>query len=365
MGGLGIINLDFQNVGLLSKWLHKLLNEDGVWQELIRRKYMKNKTLSQITHKPGDSQFWSGLLEVKDRFLARGSFKVKSGHQTSFWGDIWLDNRSLKDSYPCLYSIVRKKNASVADVLSTVPLNVSFRRSLRGMALDKWLELVGKLVTVQLTDQRDVFVWEPSANKKFTVKSMYLELMKQVGAPPSKGAFWRTKIPLKIKIFLWYIWKGVILTKDNLAKRKWQGSLKCCFCNSLETIQHLFFDCPLARSVWNVVYITFGVRPPVSFAHLLGSWVRSFPAKIRNQCLVGLAALLWALWLNRNEAVFQNSFANSFVQVIFRGTYWTRCWSLLSKEEEKVTLKEKCRRLEVTSMEIFRNFGWNSKLRLQ
>jgi hypothetical protein len=43
----------------------------------------------------------------------------------------------------------------------------------------------------------------------------------------------------------------------------------------------------------------------------------------------------------------------------------TRCWSLLSKEEEKVTLKEKCRRLEVTSMEIFRNFGWNSKLRLQ
>jgi hypothetical protein len=80
---------------------------------------------------------------------------------------------------------------------------------------------------------------------------------------------------------------------------------------------------------------------------------------------VGLAALLWALWLNRNEAVFQNSLSNSFVQVIFRGTYWTRCWSLLSKEEEKVTLKEKCRRLEVTSMEIFRNFGWNSKLRLQ
>ena len=29
---------------------------------------------------------------------------------------------------------------------------------------------------------------------------------------------WRVKIPLKIKVFLWYLKMGVILTKDNLAK---------------------------------------------------------------------------------------------------------------------------------------------------
>jgi len=30
---------------------------------------------------------------------------------------------------------------------------------------------------------------------------------------------WRVKLPLKIKIFLWFLKKGVILTKDNLAKK--------------------------------------------------------------------------------------------------------------------------------------------------
>uniref|UniRef100_A0A0A9D097 Reverse transcriptase zinc-binding domain-containing protein n=1 Tax=Arundo donax TaxID=35708 RepID=A0A0A9D097_ARUDO len=30
---------------------------------------------------------------------------------------------------------------------------------------------------------------------------------------------WKLKIPLKIKIFLWYLCKGVILTKDNLVKK--------------------------------------------------------------------------------------------------------------------------------------------------
>jgi hypothetical protein len=37
-GGLGITNLDVQNRCLLSKWLYKLINEDGVWQELLRKK---------------------------------------------------------------------------------------------------------------------------------------------------------------------------------------------------------------------------------------------------------------------------------------------------------------------------------------
>jgi hypothetical protein len=53
---------------------------------------------------------------------------------------------------------------------------------------------------------------------------------------------WWVKLPLKIKIFLWFLKKGVILTKDNLAKRNWQGSKYCCFCSNFETIQHMFLS---------------------------------------------------------------------------------------------------------------------------
>jgi hypothetical protein len=60
---------------------------------------------------------------------------------------------------------------------------------------------------------------------------------------------WKLKVPLKIKIFMWYLQRGVILTKDNLAKRSWQGSKVCCFCHKDETIQHLFFDCRFAQAV--------------------------------------------------------------------------------------------------------------------
>ena len=76
-GGLGITNLEFQNVCLLSKWVFELLNEYGVSQQVLKIKYLRNNTLDQACKKPGDSQFWGGLMEVKDHLLARGKFVVK------------------------------------------------------------------------------------------------------------------------------------------------------------------------------------------------------------------------------------------------------------------------------------------------
>ena len=94
----------------------------------------------------------------------------------------------------------------------------------------------------------------------FSTQSLYGEIMKKdriVG----KEIFWKTKTPLKIKIFLWYLKRGVVLTKDNLLKRRWKGDSKCNFCGSEETIQHLFFDCRVAWFVWNVLFITFNIQP--------------------------------------------------------------------------------------------------------
>jgi Zn/Cd-binding protein ZinT len=82
--GMGIIDLDTQNKCLLSKWVAKLLNEDGMWQQVLKKKYLKRRTLSQVVKKKGDSHFWVGLMEVKDLVLQRGRFRVQDGSQTRF-----------------------------------------------------------------------------------------------------------------------------------------------------------------------------------------------------------------------------------------------------------------------------------------
>jgi hypothetical protein len=74
---------------------------------------------------------------------------------------------------------------------------------------------------------------------KFIVGSMYRALT----APqvPAHHPVWKLKISLKIKIFIWYLVKNIALTNDNLAKKQWKCSLKCCGYNLNESIQHLLF----------------------------------------------------------------------------------------------------------------------------
>jgi hypothetical protein len=84
---------------------------------------------------PGDSQFWAGLMKVKREFLSFGKFDLGDESQVRFWEDPWIRSRPLKSLFPALYSIVRRKSASVSSVLSMTPLNVAFRRSLMGANL--------------------------------------------------------------------------------------------------------------------------------------------------------------------------------------------------------------------------------------
>jgi hypothetical protein len=137
-----------------------------------------------------------------------------------FWEDSWISPHPLKTLFPSLYNIVRKRSASVRSVLSTIPLNVAFRRSLMGVNLQAWNNVVAMVANVQLRNQRDRFVWGLHQNGLFSVKSMYRASL-GVQPLPYNTFIWKLKIPLKVKVFMWYLFKGVILTKDNLARRQW------------------------------------------------------------------------------------------------------------------------------------------------
>jgi cytochrome c len=53
---------------------------------------------------------------------------------------------------------------------------------------------------------------------------------------------WKLNALLKIKIFLWYLRRGVVLTKNNLAKHNSNNEISCCSCHKNETTNHLFFS---------------------------------------------------------------------------------------------------------------------------
>lgn len=109
-GGLGILDLDTMNIALLCKWIWKIENESGWWQDILRDKYLKNKNLAGISVKAGDSHFWQGLMEVKNIFYKFCSKKVGDGENTCFWEDNWIGGRPLNIQFPSLYDITFTKS---------------------------------------------------------------------------------------------------------------------------------------------------------------------------------------------------------------------------------------------------------------
>ena len=88
-------------------------------------------------------------------------------------------------------------------------------------------------------------------------------------------------------MFIWLLHRGVILTKDNLAKHNLNGSKQCCYCSAEETIAHLFFDCHLARLVWRIIHTTFSIHRPRSITHIFGFWLFGIKGEHKNLLYTG------------------------------------------------------------------------------
>jgi hypothetical protein len=165
---------------------------------------------------------------------------VKNGKIASFWLDPWLESVPLCRSYSVLFELALNKNSSVFEVKERGWV-IPFRIRLQGVLRAQWYELATKLNEVVLNEGPDEVSWKWSKNKMFSVKSIYEHLTKD-DRGSNHRSIWKTKIPAKIKTFMWLIEQGVILTKDNMVRKNWHGDPTCYFYNSPETIDHLFLN---------------------------------------------------------------------------------------------------------------------------
>ena len=139
---------------------------------------------------------------------------------------------------------------------------------------------------------------------------------------------------MKIKIFMWYINRRVILTKDNLAKWNLQGNKQCCFCHKDETIQHLFLDCQYARLVWGTVYAAWGLPRPHNVSNLFGSWLDGLRKDLKPLVLLGAGALCSSCGSIEMQLYLKTKnlpFCRSFTQLHTSSVHGPSYRSLLSR----------------------------------
>ena len=177
----------------------------------------------------GTSQFWQGLHKVKHLFKWGAIDKVGDGSLTSFWSDVWLGQSPLKIQFSDLFRICTDPSAMVADCYADNGWLINFRRSLSLEENASWVELLSILQNVNLDQEvRDDVTWALDNSKIFTTKSLYRFITHMGVCIPASEDVWKSKLPLKIKVFMWQLQHNKLQVATSLKNRGWKGDIAYC-----------------------------------------------------------------------------------------------------------------------------------------
>jgi two-component response regulator (ARR-B family) len=163
---------------------------------------------------------------------------------------------------------------------------------------------------------------------------------------------------------MWFLSNKVLLTKDNLAKRNWQGDQKCCFCDSCEIVDHLFISCPFAKIIWLMIYFAYNIPPPSNVTNMFGNWLNGVDKINKRRIRIGVSALCWSIWNCRNDIIFNRSKGSTFLQVIRLAVHWIQLWSCLLPSDQREPMDIGCTRLLTVAQDFFSQAGWRRARRL-
>jgi hypothetical protein len=243
---------------------------------------------------------------------------------------VWCGLVSLAEKFPRLYEI-NKEQECLVEIMKNRNWCLTFRRWLYEdlqIQLRRLQDIVFRCAT---HDCKDQVRWDWEKSGIFSVKSTYKHLCKNdLGANFKK--IWKAKIPLKIKIFMWLVSQDVILTKDNLCKRKWKGNTSCAFCPDPENGNHLFFGCPTAKYIWSLLAFSLGPNCRPGNLDQYWVWIDNVLPQGPQMHVVGLAAVCWAIWHIRNVVCFDNKRVKSPTEIVSMICSFLTYWAGLLKE---------------------------------
>ena len=352
LGGVNIGNLQFRNLGLLFRWVWRLVNEpSSLWQQLVRSKYQYGPYFSPLDLKiPLHGGPWKALCASLLKHPQTNSLimqgirkKVGNGSSSLFWHDCWVGENPLKLYCPRLFLLSTSPNATIASLGFWDGLSwkwtLSWKRDLR--TRDRHEECTLQLLldgVVMNPRMEDAFIWTPHKSGEFSIKSFTTELAEKSqlqGGKYFKG-LWQNLVPHRIELFTWFALLGKINTKAKLISMGIipSSSHLCVLCGSMaETCEHLLLHCPLSWMLWCWWFKIWQVHIviPSSLSDLYFLW---HPPPLKGNFFKKVwraifHIILWTIWKERNSRIFDN-ISSSIQQlqdlILIRMSWWIKGW---------------------------------------
>ena len=107
---------------------------------------------------------------------------------------------------------------------------------------------------------------------------------------------WKTKVPSKLRVFLWRLAKNSIPSGDVLARRNMARHSLCALCGCPDSWRHSLLECNLSKFVWvleeeEISDHLFSIQ--LSNAR---DWLVEVMKDLPHDKFVRVTVVLWAIW---------------------------------------------------------------------
>jgi hypothetical protein len=80
-----------------------------------------------------------------------------------------------------------------------------------------------------------------------------------------------------------------------MVKRGWRGTVNCCLCGCMETVEHILFKCHQANLEWGLIKEVFKLKySPVPLMEFSSYWLLGKGAMAKRLMIFVFAGFAWA-----------------------------------------------------------------------
>ncbi|MCH94197.1 ribonuclease H protein, partial [Trifolium medium] len=178
------------------------------------------------------------------------------------------------------------------------------------------LHITNRILNTPLFDmiEEDSLIWEDNIHGQYSVKSGYKLMSNAAGRSDvvvqqcGWERLWKIHAPPKAKHLLWRICKGCLPTRTRLQERRVLCPLSCPLCvQSNEDDWHIFFECNDSVQATAAAGLDSLITPRIQQQTRVSDVIMQVCSTANQQEAGVFAMLLWLLWNNRNNCVWNDT----------------------------------------------------------
>jgi ribonuclease HI len=328
-GGLGFRDFQVFNLAMVAKQGWNFISKPHTLvSRIFKARYFPSTSLFDASLGNNPSYVWRSIWKSRQVLMEGCRWVIGDGSTINVMYEPWLRNGN--NSWVSAPQNSNLHNMKVQQLMLPNQKQWDERKitSLFSEAEAKEIMAVPLLDAVAV----DKIMWKEERNGVYSVRSGYRKMMKekeewrQDRAREPWGLLWQVKAPQKAKHLLWRICRECLPTRVRLRNRYVNCTLECPLClENFEDEWHLFFECEGSKEAWNVMGLGHVISSRLQLFDRMDKLIFDVCAHESELVAGRMAILIWTIWNNRNNLVWNEQRINAR-QVGFQAQHHWEEW---------------------------------------